>query len=62
MNETSFSEEKLNTNPDRSGETPSIEIKYGAICPVCLTGVFDYDGLLNLVCPHCGTTAGGCFT
>lgn len=34
----------------------------GASCPQCQVGRLDYDGLLNLVCPRCGYTAGGCFT
>jgi hypothetical protein len=34
----------------------------GALCSRCRQGVMDYDGLLNLVCPQCGNTEGGCFT
>jgi hypothetical protein len=37
-------------------------IKVGNICPDCHLGILDYDGMLNLVCPTCGYTAGGCFT
>ncbi len=38
------------------------EIRFGAICPKCKQGRFDYDGLLNLVCPKCGFTSAGCLT
>jgi len=38
------------------------EIRYGAKCNKCNEGSFDYDGMLNLVCNHCGFTSGGCFT
>jgi len=38
------------------------DIRLGGICPVCQIGTFDYDGLLNLKCPNCGYSAGGCFT
>ncbi|MBN2549308.1 MAG: hypothetical protein JXB15_09130 [Anaerolineales bacterium] len=31
----------------------------GDLCPQCHSGRLDYDGLLNLVCPLCGYTAGG---
>ncbi len=32
------------------------------LCPVCLKGHLDYNGLLNLECNECGYTVGGCFT
>lgn len=38
------------------------EIRRGDRCPMCHQGVMDYDGLLNLSCPVCGYTLGGCFT
>jgi len=38
------------------------EIRRGDRCPMCQQGVMDYDGLLNLACPVCGYTLGGCFT
>ena len=38
------------------------EIRCGDRCPMCHQGVMDYDGLLNLACPVCGYTLGGCFT
>lgn len=38
------------------------EIRFGAICPKCLKGTLEYDGLLNLVCPLCEFTSTGCFT
>ncbi len=34
----------------------------GDLCPRCQAGHLDYDGLLNLVCLHCGYTVGGSFT
>jgi uncharacterized protein (DUF983 family) len=34
----------------------------GDLCPKCHAGKLDYDGLLNLACPACGYTIGGCFT
>ena len=40
----------------------STEIRFGANCQKCNIGTFDYDGMLNLVCSHCGYTSGGCFT
>ena len=43
-------------------EWSSNEIKVGAVCPFCNHGILDYDGMLNLVCPTCGYTVGGCFT
>ncbi|MDO9085400.1 MAG: hypothetical protein Q7U53_04235 [Anaerolineaceae bacterium] len=38
------------------------EIRIGGNCNNCKKGVFEYDGMLNLVCSKCGYTAGGCFT
>lgn len=34
----------------------------GDLCPVCKTGVLDYDGMLNLVCPNCEYQESGSFT
>ncbi|MFA5836000.1 MAG: hypothetical protein WC837_03490 [Bellilinea sp.] len=34
----------------------------GTLCPQCNQGIMDYDGLLNLICPKCAYTQGGCFT
>lgn len=34
----------------------------GKSCPICRSGVFDYDGLLNLTCGNCGYTLSGCST
>lgn len=39
-----------------------MEVRFGRLCPACKKGIFDYDGMLNLVCPNCGYTSGGCFT
>ena len=41
---------------------PVSEPRPGALCPKCRESRLDYDGLLNLTCPNCGYTAGGCFT
>ncbi len=38
------------------------EPRAGALCPDCKQAHLDYDGLLNLSCPHCGYTLAGCFT
>lgn len=38
-------------------------LRVGDLCPVCQQGKLDYDGMLNLACPHCGYTLGGsCFS
>jgi hypothetical protein len=55
------------TPEDHSGTPRHIpvlvdELSAGKLCPVCEQANLDYDGLLNLVCPACGYTAGGCFT
>ena len=34
----------------------------GDLCPICQSAKLEYDGLLNLVCPKCGTVNGGSFT
>jgi hypothetical protein len=34
----------------------------GDLCPQCQSARLEYDGLLNLSCPNCGTIVGGCFT
>ena len=38
------------------------ELHAGDTCPRCRKGILDYDGLLNLTCPQCGYSLGGCFT
>ena len=47
---------------DEENTFSSANIAVGEKCPLCQEGVLDYDGMLNLVCPTCGFTAGGCFT
>lgn len=37
-------------------------LRCGVTCPVCDNGCLDYDGLLNLTCPECGFSLGGCYT
>jgi hypothetical protein len=43
-------------SPDISVEKPP---HVGEPCPRCKVGRLDYDGLLNLSCPHCGYSLGG---
>ena len=38
------------------------ELRQGSLCPQCGQEKLDYDGMLNLSCPGCGYTLGGCFT
>jgi hypothetical protein len=38
------------------------ELRAGDLCPVCLRGRLDYDGMLNLSCEVCGFALSGCFT
>jgi uncharacterized protein (DUF983 family) len=61
---TDFREEmrKNLTETNENSENQSLEIRFGSLCPKCKIGKFDYDGMLNLVCSHCGYTSGGCFT
>ncbi|MHB0924556.1 MAG: hypothetical protein ACYC6H_07430 [Bellilinea sp.] len=60
--------ENINSSPEKTGETQlqsdssPTGAEAGKPCPVCGLGIMDYDGLLNLVCPVCGCTQGGCFT
>jgi hypothetical protein len=37
---------------------PRQPIRRGAFCPKCTEGILDYNGLLELECPHCGYTEG----
>jgi len=50
------------TETNKGSNNENLEIRFGGLCPKCKKGEFDYDGLLNLVCPNCGYTSGGCFT
>ena len=47
---------------DVKEDKPSRELRAGDLCPRCQEEHMDYDGLLNLACPKCGYTLGGCFT
>jgi hypothetical protein len=47
---------------DEEDKTTPGEFRAGDLCPQCKQGRLDYDGLLNLSCPHCGYAVGGCFT
>lgn len=62
---------KMTLEPDLAGELDNPELSPGArrmaprsgdLCPRCALAPLDYDGLLNLSCPECGYTVGGCFT
>ena len=46
------------SEPEQDEELP----RAGQVCQKCQSGVLDYDGLLNLVCPNCGLIESGCFT
>lgn len=48
--------------PVRSEQPQKVEWRPGVTCPNCRADRLDYDGLLNLSCPSCGYTLGGCFT
>ncbi len=43
---------------------PVKAVQVGDLCPTCHEGRLDYDGMLNLACPKCGTVinTGGAFT
>jgi rubredoxin len=41
---------------------PFESLRPGMLCPQCQLAKIDYDGLLNLVCPHCGLTETGAST
>jgi len=47
---------------DNPEDLEHLKITVGALCPNCKDGHLEYNGMLNLVCPICGWTAGGCFT
>lgn len=41
----------------KSGTT-AMHLRSGDLCPQCRVERLDYDGLLNLSCPRCGTVDG----
>ncbi|MCI0519212.1 MAG: hypothetical protein L0Z70_03035 [Chloroflexi bacterium] len=47
-------------SPPRQNAAPAP--RCGDLCPHCRAERLDYDSLLNLVCPRCGSQGGGCFT
>lgn len=49
-------------SPDEQVKQPEVGVSAGNLCPKCKKGILDYDGMLNIVCPICNFTAGGCFT
>jgi hypothetical protein len=53
---------ELHVEEKTTGSVPEFDYRAGSLCPKCKKAVLDYDGLLNLVCPNCGTVQGGCFT
>lgn len=46
---------------DHEGDKPK-EFWVRDLCPVCMQGHFDYNGVLNLECDECKYTLAGCFT
>ena len=40
-------------------EGMGVLLRRGMVCPQCGLAKLDYDGMLNLSCPHCGFSAGG---
>jgi uncharacterized Zn finger protein (UPF0148 family) len=55
-------EEKASTEDGNYLSRKHRTVRVGELCPACEQGLLDYDGMLNLVCPVCGWTAGGCYT
>ena len=51
-----------NAVPQQDEPPKQVEWRPGVVCPSCGADRLDYDGLLNLSCPSCGYTLGGCFT
>jgi hypothetical protein len=43
-------------------EQETAPIRRGDLCPACLKGHLDYNGLLYLECNECRYTLSGCFT
>jgi len=43
-------------------QQPACGFYRGALCPRCKQDILDYNGLLNLQCPHCGFENGYGFT
>lgn len=54
--------EKYHVITDENPVIFSIEPREGDLCPVCKRKYLEFNGLLNLVCPDCGTVSAGCFT
>jgi uncharacterized protein (DUF983 family) len=48
-------------NENGKGED-SCKIRVGNPCPNCGQANLEYNGLLSLVCPHCGLEINGGFT
>lgn len=40
------------------GAVLAVHLRAGDLCPKCQVERVDYDGLLNLACPQCGTLDG----
>lgn len=41
---------------------PGERLREGMRCPRCKQGIIAYNGMLHLVCPHCGLTEAGACT
>ena len=61
-NDLEIIENKIYLKPPLGIANKETEIRFGGKCIKCDSGLFDYDGMLNLVCSNCGYTSGGCFT
>jgi hypothetical protein len=59
MIESNSSDESLSILPKQSFGLQTLrDLTEGDECPVCLIGQVWYNGLLNLVCDHCGFEQG----
>jgi hypothetical protein len=48
----------LRKNLDFQPDARAAHLRAGDLCPNCQVERLDYDGLLNLSCPQCGTVDG----
>lgn len=43
-------------------ERETVPVRRAGLCPACLKGYLNYNGLLTLECSECRYSVGGCFT
>jgi hypothetical protein len=60
--ELSITQEQSEATYCSLDERKNIRYHAGDLCPLCNIARLEYDGLLNLVCPKCGTVSVGGFT